>query len=167
VVEGRRRFGDGVGESVQFVELKHAPSDRRRWHRYLFSTRRTPPSASTSAAGPSTLANRNVILRPGVRGVPGHRRRDPVGQRLLLVVAVQVARRRHERRVGPAPHQHPAFFLSHGLDDWRSSGPSSSPDMRSATAIITSTRSRRRRRWRRRNRPAGRRRARSRRERTG
>jgi hypothetical protein len=37
-----------------------------------------------------------------------------VGQ-LLLVVAVQVSRRRHERRVGPTAHQHPALLLCDGL----------------------------------------------------
>jgi hypothetical protein len=39
----------------------------------------------------------------------------PVGQ-LLLVVAVQVSRRRHERRVRPAADQHPAFLRCDGLD---------------------------------------------------
>ena len=42
------------------------------------------------------------------QGIDG---RDPVGQVLRLVIAVQVPRGRHECRIGPAAHQHPALLV--------------------------------------------------------
>ena len=59
----------------------------------------------------------------------------------LLIVAVQVSRRGHESRLGPAAHQHPVFLLCcNSFHGGASLGWHGSPDMRSATAIITSIR---------------------------
>src|ERR1700744_680139 len=49
---------------------------------------------------------RRSLVRLRVGSVPGHRRRDPMGQ-LLLVFAVQVSRRRHEITLRSTVHHHP------------------------------------------------------------
>lgn len=50
-------------------------------------------------------------MRPAGPAQPSAATPTPVGQRLLLVVAIQVSRRCHESRIGPAAQQHPAFLL--------------------------------------------------------